>query len=183
MLFRSEIAQRTAEFTSGNSDNGRVGQAFVAAVLEVVYGPSRVVLGNTADPDASVPGDVQVKDDDGTWLWAEVKQKSVTTGDVEQFVSKVRSVGGERILYCALGNERYPHNIDRMRVDRVVNSGPIEIAVFLSPADFLAAFLNLAPGSFNSVASRLATAMVARLTEAGCSPATSEVYRDLITVI
>jgi hypothetical protein len=32
----------------------------------------------------------------------------VTTGDVEQFIDKVRKVGGERILYCALGNERYP---------------------------------------------------------------------------
>jgi hypothetical protein len=172
----------TAEFATGYSDNGRVGQAFVAAVLDVVYGPSRVVLGNTADPDASIPGDVQVEDDNGTWLWTEVKQKSVTTGDVEQFIDKVRRVGGERILYCALGNERYPHNIDRMRVARVVNSGPIEISVFLSPSDFLGVFLDLAPGSFNSVASRLATAMVARLTEAGCSPTTSEAYRGLIAV-
>jgi len=111
----AKIVRATAEFVIKYSDNGRVGQAFVASVLDVVYGPSRVVLGNTADPDASVPGDVQVEDDTGIWLWTEVKQKSVTTGDVEQFVGKVREVGGERILYCALGNERYPHNIDRIR--------------------------------------------------------------------
>lgn len=175
----ARIVRETAEFASNYSDNGRVGQAFVAAVLDAVYGPHRVVLGNTADPDASVPGDVQVEDGDGTWLWTEVKQKSVTTGDVEQFIGKVRNAGGERILYCALGNERYPHNIDRMRVARLADSAAIDVSVFLSPADFLGELLKLAPGSFNSVASRLATAMLRRIDEAGCAPKTAEVYRAL----
>lgn len=178
----ARIVRATAEFAATYSDNGRVGQAFVAAVLDVVYGPNHVVLGNTADPDASVPGDVQVEDDEGTWLWTEVKQKSVTTGDVEQFISKVRKVGGERILYCALGNERYPHNIDRMRIARLADSAAIDVAIFQSASDLLGELLGLAPGSFNSLASRLATAMLMRIEEAGCSPTTVETYRDLVVV-
>jgi len=174
------LVQATAEFVTTHSDNGRVGQAFVAAVLDVVYGSKHVVLGNTADPDASVPGDVQVAGDSGVWLWTEVKQKSVTTGDVEQFIGKVRKVGGERILYCALGNERYPHNIDRMRIARLTESAAIDVAVFVSPADLLGDLLTLAPGSFNSLASRLATAMLTRLEEAGCPYATTEAYQDLV---
>lgn len=177
----AELVQATAKFATTYSDNGRVGQAFVAAVLDVVYGSNHVVLGNTADPDASAPGDVQVEGDSGIWLWTEVKQKSVTTGDVEQFVGKVREVGGERILYCALGNERYPHNIDRIRIARLSESAAIDVAIFVSPADFLGDLLNLAPGSFNSLASRLATAMLTRIEEAGCPHTTAEVYRELIT--
>lgn len=91
-------------------------------------------------------------------------------------------MGGERICYCALGNVRYPHNIDRMRVDRLADSAAIDIVIFLSPADLLGELLDLAPGSFNSVASRLATAMLMRIEEAGCSPTTVETYRDLVVV-
>lgn len=176
----SRIARLTAEFSGNYSDNGRVGQAFVAAVLDVVYGSSRVVLGNTADPDASVPGDVQVVDDDGTWLWAEVKQKSVITGDVEQFIGKARTVEGEKILYCALGNERYPHNIDRIRISKVADSLAIDVLIFVSPTDLLGEFLRFAPGSFTSVASRLATSMLQRLHEAGCMPKTIDSFRQMV---
>jgi hypothetical protein len=176
----TQVVQATAQFASRHSDNGRVGQAFVAAVLDVLYGANRVVLGNTADPDSSVPGDVQVADDQEVWLWAEVKQKSVTTGDVEQFIGKVRKVGGGRILYCALGNERYPHNIDRIRIARIEENASIEVSVVISPADLLGEMLRVAPGTFDSVASGLATAMVTRLHEAGCQPATLDAYRDLL---
>lgn len=177
------IVGSTSEFAATHSDNGRVGQAFVAAVLDVVYGSSRVILGNTADPDASVPGDVQVVDDEGTWLWTEVKQKSVITADVEQFISKVQNVEGEKILYCALGNERYAHNIDRLRITRIADSLAIDVSVFTSPADFLGEFLRFAPGRFSSVASRLVTAMLQRLDEAGCMPETTEFYRQVATEI
>ena len=179
----AELVRATAEFAASYSENGRVGQAFVAAVLDVLYGPDRVVLGHTADPDASVPGDVQVEDEGKAWLWTEVKQKSVTTGDVEQFIGEVLSAGGERIHYCAFGNERYPHNIDRMRVARLAGSAQIDVAVFLSPADFVGELLGFAPGSFESVASRLATAMLTRIEEARCSPATAEKYRSLVALV
>jgi hypothetical protein len=174
------LVGKTADFVSTHSDNGRVGQAFVAAVLDVLYGPNRVILGNTADPDASTPGDVQVVDDDGIWLWFEVKQKSVTTGDVETFLNKVQKVNGERIIYCALGNERYPHNIDPLRVARLADHAGIDISIFVSSADFMGATLKAAPGSFNSVASRLASAMLQRMDEALCSPETKAEYRTLL---
>jgi len=175
-----DFVERATTFVNSYSDNGRVGQAFVAAAFDVVYGPEFVLLGNTADPDASVPGDVQVVEESGTWLWTEVKQKSVTTGDVETFIAKVRKVGGERLMYCAFGNERYPLNIDQMRIARTADKIGVEVAVFISAADFVGRLLAGAPGLFDAVASRFATCLLQRLIEAGCNPPTIESYRALL---
>jgi len=175
-----EIVRTTAEFVISNSENGKVGQAFAASVLDVVYGEDRVILGNTADPDASVPGDVQVTLGSEIWLWVEAKQKSVTTGDVETFINKVRSAGGGRIIYCAFANERYPHNIDRIKIERISDSHGMALSLFISPADMLGQLLDLAPGTFGAVASRLVNSMLTRLEESGCSRTLIDGYGDLI---
>lgn len=173
-----ELLDRTAQFVLAFSDNGKVGQAFVAACLDTLYGSDVVDLGNTADPDAGVPGDVQVRTrEEVAWLWCEVKQKVISTGDVETFIAKVRRVGGGRIHYCALANERYPLNIDQRKVQVLADAAKITVDVYLSPGDYLGAIVNWSPGSFDEVASAFATAMIRRLHESGCHPDTVASYR------
>lgn len=174
----SEIIELTASFVRSHSENGKVGQAFVAATLDVAHGEPKVVMGAVSDPDASIPGDVHVVDESGVWLFCEVKQKAVTTGDVKTFLEKVDLRQGERILYAALANERYPRNIDEGQVARAPQSKRIETTVVNSPGDLLHVVLSRAPGSFASLASRLTTAFVRRMTEAGVSAQAIESYRE-----
>lgn len=173
----TEIIELTTSFVRAHSENGKVGQAFVAAALDAAYGEADVSMGNVADPDASIPGDVQVSDGSGIWLYCEVKQKVVTTGDVKSFIEKVDRRGGERILYAALANERYPRNIDDGQLARAPQSKRIETTVVISPGELLSEVMTRAPGSFSALASRLTTAFVRRMTEAGISLEAIAAYR------
>lgn len=163
-----ELIERVDSFVTSHSDNGKVGQAFVAAVLDTLYGRDAIILGNTADPDSSIPGDVQAQFASKTWLWCEVKQKPVVSGDVEAFLEKTIRVGGNRVWYCALANVRYPHNIDPVRVERKALTFNTELKVYTSPSELMSEVLTKSPGSFDDVASKLATAMMHRMAEANC---------------
>lgn len=159
-----------ADFVVAHSDGGRVGQAFAAAVMDLVYSPDGVVLGDTQDPDASTPGDVQVQDGVGTWLWTEVKQKVVTTGDVQGFMRKVHEAGGERIVYFALVNAGYSGNIQTRPIEAEARKLGMGVSILDSPATALEHFLPLASGSYADLSRHLLERTHARMTQAGCSP-------------
>lgn len=164
------VCDALAEFVTAYSDGGRVGQAFAAAVMDLVYSPDGVILGDTQDPDASTPGDVQVEDETGTWLWTEVKQKVVTTGDVQGFMRKVHKAGGERIVYFALVNSGYSANIQPKALEIEARKLSMGYQLLDSPERALDHFLPLASGSYAGVSSRLLERTHARMTQAGCSP-------------
>lgn len=164
------VCDALAEFVSAHSDGGRVGQAFAAAVMDLVYSPDGVILGDTQDPDATTPGDVQVEDETGTWLWTEVKQKVVTTGDVTGFMRKVHEARGERVVYFALVNSGYSGNIQPKALENEARRLGMGFHLLDSPAEALDHFLPLASGSYAGVSGRLLERTHARMTQAGCSP-------------
>lgn len=173
------VCDALAAFVDTHSDGGRVGQAFAAAVLDLVYSPDAVVLGDTQDPDATVPGDVQVEDEAGTWLWTEVKQKVVTTGDVQGFIRKVHAAGGERVVYAALVNSGYSGNIQRKPVESEARRLGMGVEVIDSPRRLLDQFVPLAAGSYRLVAGRLLERAHARMAQAGCA---AEVLEEFTSV-
>jgi hypothetical protein len=159
-----------ARFVDEHSDNGKVGVAFVASMLGLLYGDSDVMMGHNSDPDASTPGDVQVVQNLEPWVWSEVKQKPVTTGDIQTFIEKVRAAGGIRILYCALANGKYPKNLDQDRLIKEARSKSIGLVIVESPAELIDLLLHLAPGAPGRIVATMAEFMSARLIEAGASP-------------
>lgn len=174
-----KVAAAVAEFTAANSDNGKVGQAFVAAILDLLYGHEQVILGDSQDPDASIPGDVHVSDDSGVWLWTEAKQKVIGTGDITGFLRKVREAGGERVVYFALWNSGYSGQIKAEGFEKEAERLGIGVKVVESPNEALDWYLPMAPGSYGTVASSLLERFRARLVQSNCAPNILAAFDDL----
>lgn len=158
-----------ARFTDENSDNGKVGLVFVTSLLALAYGDSAVVMGQNWDPDVTTPGDVQVLEDDIPWLWIEVKQKPITTGDVQAFCEKIRLVGGMRILYCALANAGYRNNLNHDKLAKLAASESLNLKIVESPTELVDVLLPLCPGQPGILVAKMAGIMTSRLVEADAS--------------
>jgi len=164
-----KVAAAVAGFVNSNSDNGKVGQSFVAALFDTIYTPDAVVLGDTQDPDVTVPGDVQVTDEHEVWLWSEAKQKVIMTGDITGFLQAVHAVGGERAAYFALANSGYSGNIQPDTVKKTADRLGMDVRLVESPAAAMDWLLPLAVGSYGTVAENLIERMHARMSESGCA--------------
>ena len=168
-----------ANFTETNSDNGKVGLVFVASLLELLYGEATVVMGHNSDPDVTTPGDVQVLQDFEPWLWAEVKQKPVTTGDVQTFIEKIRIVGGARIFYCALANGNYRNNLNHEKLEKLALGSSLDLTIVESPAELIGLLLPRCPGRPGILVTKMAHAMSRRLVEARASQDVCELFGAL----
>lgn len=165
------VVGKVCAYVDETISNGMVGQAFVAALLDVVFGESSVELGAIHDPDARKPGDVHVGDE-VPWMWAEAKQKAITTGDIDGFVNKVADLGGDRVVYFALQNHAYsPGMIKKAAVMRHAADRGVHLDLVDSPKAACEWALPLAPGKLGDVATRLVARLHARMMEIGCDPA------------
>lgn len=174
------ILEATAEFVAENSEAGKVGQAFAAALFDLLFPGQQVRMGNNNDPSATIPGDVQVGTDGTLWLWAEVKQKAVVTSEIQAFVDRVRAIGGDRAMYFALGNAHYPQNIDLAQLQKRAVKDGIELTVYSAPERALADVLAKAPGSAGTQAEGLANRMFHRLHEAQVTSALESTWKRLM---
>ncbi len=165
--------EKVAKFIDSRSDSGKVGQAFASALLDLLYSPDFVDQGNSQDPDAGIPGDVHVRGlADDIWLWVEVKQQPIQTGQVIGFIDKVSDNSGERILYFALKNSDYPNDISSKKLEQHSSKKKIRVTKFESPGEAIDWFLEYAPGSYAQIIAGFLSRMQARLEESGCSAET-----------
>jgi len=166
-------------FANENSDNGKVGLVFVASMLVIAYGDQAVTMGRNWDPDVTTPGDVQVYEELEPWLWTEVKQKPITTGDVQAFCEKVLAVGGNRILYCALANANYRANLDHGKLKRLAANKSIDLTIVESPTQLVELLLPRSPGQPGTLVGRMVEAMTRHLIEADVDPDMCEKFEVL----
>ena len=174
------LEQRIRVFVDEHPDGGRTGQAFTAAILDLLYGPDNVRLGHVNDPDAASVGDVHVGSDEDKWLWAEVKQRVITTGDVAEFADRVAAEGGGRAIYCAFANAPYPDHVSRRRIDEASMAAGVRFEYFDSTEGFMARFFGVAPGSPRERMERLLQSLDCRLKAADCPDVTQESFRRLL---
>lgn len=174
------ILQVTAEFVAENSEAGKVGQAFAAALFDLLYPGHQVRMGNNNDPSATIPGDVQVGKDGTFWLWAEVKQKAVVTSEIQAFVDRVKAIGGDRAMYFALGNAIYPQNIDLAQLQKRAVKDGIELTVYSAAEAALSDLLAKAPGNAGMQAEGVANRMFHRLHEAQVTSALESSWKHLM---
>lgn len=170
------IVEVTTEFVAANSEAGKVGQAFAAALFDVLFSASQVRMGNNNDPSATIPGDVQVGSDNVFWLWAEVKQKAVVTSEIQAFVDRVKAIGGDRAIYFALGNAHYPQNIDHAQLQKRALKDSMLLTVYSTAEQALSDILPKAAGSAGTRARNLANRMLLRLHEAQVTGALEEAW-------
>lgn len=163
--FLADVSETVVEFVSENSDGGRVGQAFGAALLDTVFG-GPVAMKKVNDPSFSAPGDFSAGAP--PWLAGEAKQTPVVTGTVTAFVDACRRRGLRRAWYLALANEPYPDNLSRDQLGRRFGD-TMELRIFVSPREALDGLLGAVAGDPGEIATNLVTNLVARLEEIGCA--------------
>lgn len=106
------LACAAGEFMAQDPENGRRGQAFVAACLSLRY--ERVESARVNDPSRRYPGDVRGYIGSRIAVHAEVKQKVVASSEVERFAAQVASDDTPIALYAALANNRDTISLDRV---------------------------------------------------------------------
>lgn len=165
-----ELTARICSFVDQNSESGKVGQAFISALYSLVYPQDLVIQGDSQDPDASTPGDVHVTNRDGIpWLWIEVKQKVIATGEVKGYLKKVVDLGGDNVVYFALKNSKYSGNIQEHIIYSEAARKGARIRVFQSPEQATSEILPNAQGRASEVAEAFAANFYYRLHEANSS--------------
>lgn len=162
------VSSDLAGFVNEHSDGGRVGQALCAALLDLIH--ADVILGVVNDPDARLAGDVHAMDDDVPWLWCEVKQKVIVTGDIVSFMRKVEAAGGQRCLYLALANNGNPGKIDVRQVHADAAYLGLDLTLVQSPQRAIALLTQFAAGEQGRLAARLLERMRIRLVESNGTP-------------
>lgn len=172
------VCSDLAEFVAEYSDGGRVGQALCAALLDLIH--TDVMLGVVNDPDARLAGDVHAMDDGIPWLWCEVKQKVVVTGDVASFMRKVAAAGGQRCLYLALANRHDARRIMPSDVDAHAYGIGVDVTLVQTPEEAIALLTQFAAGEQGRLAARLLERMRIRVVESNGSPDVLEALDRLI---
>ncbi|MFD6495732.1 restriction endonuclease, SacI family [Streptomyces sp. NPDC060188] len=93
-IVEASLIAETQNFVVTGYDIPRKLQACVAAGLDMAYG--EVVSRRINDPSRDLPGDVQVLLDGSPLLTVEVRGKSVSGAELEQFVSSAAAAGFSR---------------------------------------------------------------------------------------
>jgi hypothetical protein len=153
-------------FVTINSDSGKIGQAFVSALLSLQYGTDNVLQGDSQDPDASLVGDVHVMNEAGVVLYSEVKQKVIGTGEIKGFIQAVEKSGGRKILYFALSNSSYAGHLDEKQIFKEVQKSNATFLLFTSVTDSVGHFLPLINLPLDEFAEVFSAAILERLEEA-----------------
>ena len=175
------LSTRISEFVDSHSDSGKVGQAFIAALYSLIYDLETVEQGDSQDPDAKTPGDVHVLNESQfPWLWMEVKQKTIATGDIKGFVKKVTDLGGDNIAYFALKNSKYSGHIQESSAISDATKKGARLVIYQSPEDALTSLLPYGRGAAHEVAENLANFMLERLLEANASAEIVSNYRKAV---
>jgi len=174
-----DLNSKICSFVDQNSESGKVGQAFASALYSLIYPAELVLQGDSQDPDASTPGDVHVVNAGGVpWLWIEVKQKVIATGEIKGYLSKVVACGGDNIVYFAIKNSKYSANIQEQTVYADAVKKGSRIRIFQSPEQATNELLPYAQGTTSQVAEAFASNMFFRLQEANCSDKVIEDFKS-----
>jgi SacI restriction endonuclease len=173
--FRNDVLATVAKFVSSHTDGGRVGQAFGAAMMDVLYGSDLTTMKKINDPSFSAPGDFTVGQP--IWLSGEAKQTVVTIGTVKAFADACLSAGIHRAIFLALSNAPYPDNISNTMLAKQYDD-KMQLSVFTSAADACQTLLVQAPLAPMDLANSLVSRLLDRMQEIGCDSATIQAYVD-----
>jgi hypothetical protein len=113
MLDLPQLMDALNKLIAGESEGGKIGQAMVSAVLDLVY--RDVQTKSINDPSSSWPGDVGVFVEGSQTLGVEVKQRPFTDTEILLFAQRLRDVGVYRGTIAALDQAGAPLDQDQLQ--------------------------------------------------------------------
>lgn len=138
----SDLVAVTARFVVQDPEEGRRGQAMVAAGLDLVY--PEVTTSNVHASDRRLAGDVFVREGAQPRIGVEVKQKAVTRDDVLGYAAACARGEIRQAVYVAIAPAQPALPWDEIVADAAAASG-VALIIITSPASFLAFVAALAP--------------------------------------
>jgi len=165
-----EFINAISSFVTDWPEDGKRGQAMVAAALDLAY--PLVKLGHINDPSHRLPGDVHSFFDEEAalpLLATEVKQKPASRTDILIWADSLRAAGLQRGHYVLLSPNQPDIDAPDLVYD-VLRQHNILITIFASPRNFMLASISWANVVVDVFLSEFPTRMAVRLQEANVSP-------------
>jgi SacI restriction endonuclease len=162
----SSLVKRTEGFITADPEGGRRGQAFVAAVFDLVSSSVRSARVN--DPSRRLPGDVQVFEGDRPVLAVEVRQKPVSHVEALQFAESLRKSDARTGLVAMLDPDQPQLDPYALMVDAETMQG-VALHVAYGVWDLLIAATVWSGKPLNAVLADFPRRMLARLNEIDAS--------------
>jgi hypothetical protein len=177
-----EVLLTFENFLIADTENGRRGQAFVAACLSLVHGDDVETPVSINDPSRKTPGDVWLVNGTSR-LVAEAKQKTVRSSDVRYFAKEV----GDRLpdgvaAYGALVNadSKKPLSSEWRGISE---SQGVLTAVYDSPAELLRDAVIWSGMPFTPAVTRLCGLMRRQLVHLAVAPGTLAAWDESLAII
>lgn len=157
-----ELTEHASRFISSDPENGKRGQALVAACLDLVFGEVRTT--RVYDPSRHWPGDVVALADRTIFLAVEVKQRPATDTEIIQFAERCAKMGVRRALAATLDPDQPPLYVDEIRQEAWRRHG-VHLSILENASDLMHAALTWTTRSLTDALADLPRFMVSRLRE------------------
>lgn len=111
----ARVVEAARAFVVEDPEDGRRGQAFVAAALDLVF--ESVETGRVNDPSRKRPGDVRVTEGERIAFAVEVRQKPVMPTQIRQFAKRLKSDEVGKGAIALLASKQRRIDASRLRAD------------------------------------------------------------------
>ncbi|WP_160161980.1 restriction endonuclease, SacI family [Streptomyces sp. F-3] len=162
-IVEASLIAETQKFVTSGRDIPRKLQACVAAGLDMAY--EEVISRRINDPSRDLPGDVQVVLDGAPLLTVEVRGKSVSGEELEQFVRSATGAGFSRVALMVDA----PSHVSLMSTDELTLALEREYECIVKVNESVSSFLRdvfvWSPRDTHSILSAFPEAMYRRMVE------------------
>ncbi len=170
-----DLFSATQAFVIRDAEEGRRGQAFAAAALDLVY--EVVETKRVHDPSRNWPGDVGAYDSRGKLILSvEVRQKRVADEDVSHFARRLASAGVRRgaIFALAVGQEMLTPT------EELAARLSLQLEMIAGVQQVLKTCVLMSRYSMDEVLEQFPRQMLRRLYELECRPSTLDQWRNVL---
>jgi hypothetical protein len=172
----ARMVEAARAFVTEDPEDGRRGQAFVAAAMDLVF--DYVETGRVNDPSRRRPGDVRVVAGEQVAFAVEVRQKPVTPTQIRQFAKRLKgdSIGKGAVVLLAPGQRRI--DASRLRA-QALREYDVQLEVIEGVEGVLRAALQWSRLTLTEAVRVFVERMGARLRELRVRRSTLETWRRL----
>jgi len=157
-----QLADATTGFITSDPENGKRGQALVAACLDLIFEDVRTT--RVYDPSRHWPGDVVAFADEVIILAVEVKQRPANNTEILQFAERCAQMGVYRGIAALLDPSQTPLDSDEVRQD-AWRRHRVHLSILEGATDLLHAALTWTTRSLDVALDELPQLMAERLQE------------------
>jgi hypothetical protein len=157
-----DLAQSISRFISSDPENGKRGQALVAACLDLIF--EDVKTTRVYDPSRHWPGDVVAMTDDTITLAVEVKQRPASDTELLQFAERCAQMNVHRAIAATLDPGQGPLYVDELRQEAWRRHG-VHLSILEDASDLVHAALTWTSKPLSEALAELPQLMATRLEE------------------